>query len=131
MPDNESFMSRYKPTFDQEKDEWVLYVPQSSVSQNADGSFEVRLPVYAGRALAIGGNKLRNLRREYREWLLEQQEGKCAICGKGVQSDNPWNLDHQPPLAQIGSKFIDYERITQNRVIHGHCDPDQMAKKRT
>ena len=128
---NESFMSRYKPAFDQEKDEWVLQVPNSAVTRRSDDFYEVRLPIYAGRALAIGGNILRNPRREYRDWLLEQQGGVCAICGKGAESDNSWNLDHQPALAQPGSKFIDYARVTQNRVIHRQCDPAQRSKKRT
>ena len=128
---NESFMSRYKPTFDQENDEWVLQVPNSAVTRKSGDLYTIRLPVYAGRALAIGGNILRNLRREYRDWLLEQQGGECAICGKSTEPGNDWNLDHQPALAQPDSKFIDYGRVTKNRVIHHQCDPAQRSKKRT
>lgn len=123
-------MSRYQPKFDQEKDELVLRVPNRAVTRRSDNFYEVRLPVYAGRALAIGGNILRNPRKKYRDWLLEQQGGKCAICGKGVKPDNHWNLDHQPPLSQLGSKFIDYERTTKNRVIHHRCDSAQNPRKR-
>jgi hypothetical protein len=43
---------------------------------------------------AIGGNILRNLRKQYREWLLAQWGGVCAICGEGTKPDNPWNLAH-------------------------------------
>jgi len=73
MAKSESFTSRYKPTFDQKQDEWVLQVPSSAVIRKSKDFYEVRLPIYAGRALAIGGNILRNLRKEYRAWLLEQQ----------------------------------------------------------
>jgi hypothetical protein len=84
----------------------------------------------ASRALSIGGNILRNLRKQYRDWLLSQQGGVCAICDEGAKLDNPWNLDHQPALVEPGSKFIDYARVTQNRVIHHQCDSAQMSKKR-
>ena len=126
----ESFTARYKPTFDVKQDEWVLQVPSSNVLQKSDDFYEVRLPLYVSRALAIGGNILRNIRKEYRNWLLDKQGNICAICGEGFKPDNSWNLDHQPPIAKPGSKFIDYERITQNRVIHQRCDPDQTPKKR-
>jgi hypothetical protein len=128
---SESFTSKYKPIFDQKQDEWVLQVPSNDIKRKSKDSYEVRLPVYASRALATGGNILRKPRKEYREWLLEQQRGVCAICGKGAEPGNPWNLDHQPPLAAIGSRFIDYERVTQNRVIHNQCDPAQKSKKST
>ncbi len=130
MANSESFTSRYKPMFDQERDEWVLQVPSSAVTRKSKDFYEVRLPVYASRALAIGGNILRNLRKQYRDWLLSQQGGVCAICGEGAKLDNPWNLDHQPALVEPGSKFIDYARVTQNRVIHHQCDSAQMSKKR-
>ena len=130
MAKGESFTSRYNPALDQERDEWVLQVPSSAVTRKSDDFYEVRLPVYASRALAIGGNILRNLRKEYRDWLLKQQGEICAICGKGTELGNLWNLDHQPALAKPGSKFIDYARITQNRVIHRQCDPAQRSKKR-
>ena len=129
MAKSGSFTSRYKPTFDQEQDEWVLQVPSSAVTRKSDDFYEVRLPVYAGRALAIGGNILRNLRKDYRDWLLSQQGGICDVCRLGAKPDNPWNLDHQPTLAEPGSKFIDYARVTQNRVIHHRCDPAQRSKK--
>ncbi len=126
---SESFTSKYKPTFNDEQDEWVLQVPSSAVIRKPKNFYEVRLPIYASRALAIGGNILRNLRKKYRAWLLEQQGEVCAICGKGTEPDNRWNLDHQPALIEPGSKFIDYARVTQNRVIHRQCDPAQRSKK--
>jgi len=129
MVKNESFMSRYKPFFDQEQDEWILQVPANAITRRSNKLYEVRLPLYASRAIAIGGNTLRKMRKEYREWLLNEQGGVCAICGGGAQSGNPWNLDHQPPLAMHGSKFIDYKKKTQNRVIHQSCDPAQKSKK--
>ena len=130
MAKNESFTSKYKPTFDKERDEWVIQVPSDAVARKLGGFYEIRLPVYASRALAIGGNILRNLRKEYRDWLLSEQGGVCAVCGEGAKPDNPWNLDHQPALAEPGSKFIDYARVTQNRVIHRQCDSAQMPEKR-
>lgn len=83
MAKDESFTSKYKPRFDQDHDEWVLQVPTTGVTRKSDEFYEVRLPIYAGRALAIGGDILRNPRKEYRYWLLGQQGGVCAICGKG------------------------------------------------
>ena len=126
---DKSFTLRYNPRFDQERDEWVLQIPAGAVIRKSADCYEVRIPVYAGRALAVGGNILRPLRRKYRDWLLNEQRGLCAICGKPAEPDNPWNLDHQPPLAAPGSKFIDYEKVTQNRVIHRNCDPDQTSKR--
>jgi hypothetical protein len=126
---NKSFMLRYNPRFDQERDEWILQIPAGEVIRKSVDFYEVRLPVYASRALAIGGNILRPMRKKYRDWLLNEQRGSCAICGKGAETDNPWNLDHQPALADLGSKFIDYEKVTRNRVIHRNCDPAQTSKK--
>jgi hypothetical protein len=60
---------------------YYVRVPSTDVKASPDGSYEVRLPVYASRAMAIGGNILRTLRKEYREWLLGEQDGRCAICG--------------------------------------------------
>jgi hypothetical protein len=130
MEKSGSFTSRYNPTFDQEQDEWILQVPSNAVKRISNDFYEVRLPVYASRALAFGGNILRNLRKEYRDWLLDQQGGICAVCGEGAKIGDPWNLDHQPALAEPGSRFIDYARVTQNRVIHHHCDSAQTSKKR-
>ena len=125
---DKSFAFRYSPRFDQERDEWVLQVSTRAVIRRSADCYEVRLPVYAARALAVGGNILRPLRKKYRDWLLNEQRGLCAICGKPAEPDNPWNLDHQPPLAAPGSKFIDYRKVTQNRVIHRNCDPDQTSR---
>ncbi|NWF78189.1 MAG: hypothetical protein HXY36_06405 [Chloroflexi bacterium] len=126
---NKSFMLRYRPRFDQERDEWILQIPAGAVIRKSADFYEVRLPVYASRALAIGGNILRPLRKKYRDWLLTEQHGLCAICSKPAEPSNPWNLDHQPALAESGSKFIDYEKVTQNRVIHRNCDPSQTSKR--
>jgi hypothetical protein len=126
---DESFTSRYKPIFDTSRDEWILEIPSSAVMRKSEDFYEVRLPVYVSRALAVGGNILRPQRRKYRDWLLEKQGVVCTVCGKGAMQGNPWNLDHQPSLAKVGSKFIDYERVTQNRVIHQQCDSAQKLKK--
>ena len=125
---DKSFMSRYNPRFNQKRDEWILQIPASAVIRKSADRYEVRLPVYASRALAVGGNILRPQRKKYRDWLLNEQRGLCAICGKPAAPGNPWNLDHQPALAESGSKFIDYEKVTQNRVIHQNCDPAQTPK---
>ncbi len=130
MAKRKSFTSIYEPTFDQEHDEWILRVPSNAVRRKSSRYYEVHLPLYASRALAIGGNILRRMRREYRDWLLDQQGGMCAICGKSFKPDDPWNLDHQPSLAEPGAKFIDYARVTHNRVIHHKCDPAQRPKKK-
>jgi len=132
MPIENPIRNLYKPRFDQKTDEWILRVPSSQVSKKVDGNYEVRLPLYLARTyLSIGGAILRPIRRKYRDWLLTQQNGKCAECG--LSSDNTkgyWILDHQPPLSQKGAKFIDYERTTGNRVIHQSCDKAQTRKKK-
>lgn len=128
-PKDKSFTSRCNPQFDEKRDEWILQVPAGAVTRKSAGYYEVRLPVYASRALAVGGNILRPLRKKYRDWLLNEQRGLCAVCGKPAEPGNPWNLDHQPPLAESGSKFIDYEKATQNRVIHQNCDEAQTPRK--
>ncbi len=126
----QTFKSIYNPKFDENSDELILQIPKQAVIQKSEEYYEVRLPVYAGRSLAMGGYILRTPRNKYRKWLLEQQGGVCAICGKGYEPDNEWNLDHQPALAEAGSKFIDYNKVTKNRVIHHNCDIAQKAKKR-
>jgi hypothetical protein len=128
MPNTESFTAKYKPTFDPERDEWSLQVPSSAVTLKQDGSYEIRLPLYASRALAVGGNILRPKRKEYRDWLLAQQGGLRAACGQGARPDDQWNLDHQPPMASPESKFIDFAKATSNRVIHRGCDPAQLSR---
>ena len=114
----------------EDDNEWVLQLPAKSVNKKPDGNYEVHLPVYAARALAVGGNILRLKRIAYRDWLLNKQGGVCAICGKGYEVGNEWNLDHQPLLADlVNSKFIDYKGVTKNRVIHKKCDSAQNKKK--
>ena len=124
-----SFASRYTPRFDHERDEWVLKVPSMDVIRTSEDFYEVRLPIYAGTVLAPGGNILRPLRRKYRDWLLKQQGGLCAVCGQGSDPNSDWNLDHQPQLNAPGAKSIDYKMTTQNRVIHRKCDAAQKPRE--
>lgn len=71
--------SEYQPRLDQKTDEWILHVPSDQVRKREDGYYEVRLPLYLTRTyLSIGGAILRPMRRQYRDWLLIQQKGKCA-----------------------------------------------------
>ncbi len=131
MPTENPIRSEYQPQFDQKTDEWILHVPSGKVCKKEDGYYEVRLPLYLTRTyLSIGGAILRPMRRQYRDRLLDQQKGKCAECGLGSDpTKGYWTLDHQPPLRQPGSKFIDYERATENRVIHQTCDKAQTRKR--
>jgi hypothetical protein len=124
----ESFSSKYDVNFDAAVDQWSLKVPSNDAVQVSEGFFEIKLPFYASRVLAVGGNILRPMRKAYRDWLLLQQGNICETCGEGPEVDNPWNLDHQPQLNDPESKFIDYERITENRVIHQKCNKAQMPK---
>jgi len=64
---DKSFTLRYNPRFDQERDEWILQIPAGAVIRKSADCYEVRLPVYASRALAVGGNILRPLRKKYRD----------------------------------------------------------------
>jgi len=40
MAKNESFTTRYKPTFDQERDEWILQVPRIAVIRKSEDFYE-------------------------------------------------------------------------------------------
>jgi hypothetical protein len=126
---DKSFMAIYRPVFNESNNEWTLRLSPSAVVKRHD-YYEIRLPLYASRALAVGGNILRPIRKKYRDWLLKEQGNVCVICGEGPKIGDEWNLDHQPPLAQPDSRFIDYEKKTNNRVIHHHCDPAQISKRR-
>jgi len=63
---SDSFNSRYKPTFDVNLNQWVIRVPAEGMKPMPDGSYEVTLPAYLSRAMSIGGNILRPMRKEYR-----------------------------------------------------------------
>jgi hypothetical protein len=126
--DDVSFNSSYNPEF--KDNEWIITVPNNRVLQMESGYCEVHLPIYTSRALAIGGNILRPLRKKYRNWLLNEQGNICPVCGEGYKPGKEWewNLDHQPPLADPNCRFIDYEKVTRNRVIHHKCDNAQNKK---
>jgi len=130
MPASNPIRVKYQPHFDDKTDEWIVRIPSKKVRRVENGSYEMRLPLYLTRTyLSIGGAILRPLRKRYRDWLLAEQEEKCAECGLGASSDKGcWTLDHEPPLSQPGSKFIDYDRSTGNRVIHQSCDKAQTRK---
>ena len=126
MPISNPIRIEFQPKFDENTDEFVLRVSDEHIQNLGDGYSEVRLPIYLTRTyLAPGGSVLRPLVSKYRAWLLEQQGGTCAICGSD-ETDGHWNLDHQPPVADLGSKYIDYEKVTDNRVIHSTCDSAQL-----
>ena len=131
MPTKNLIRSTYEPSFDEKREDWVVRVPRERVLEREDGSYEVRLPIYLTRTyLSPGGAILRPKMQRYRDWLLAKQGEKCAICGLGFDnSKGVRTLDHQPPISQQGSKFIDYELHTQNRVIHQSCDKAQIPKR--
>ena len=131
MPITNPVRIEYDPDFDQSTDEWILRVPKRAVHQKEDGSYEIRLPIYLTRTyLSPGGAILRPLRKKYRDWLLANQGGKCEECGEGKDvSKGRWTLDHQPPMRQVNSKYIDYAQATGNRVIHQRCDEAQTSKR--
>jgi hypothetical protein len=131
MPASNPVRVKYQPRFDDKTDEWIVRIPSKKVRMVENGSYEVRLPFYLTRTyLSIGGAILRPLRKRYRDWLLAKQGKKCAECGLGASSDKGhWTLDHEPPLSQSGSKFIDYDGSTGNRVIHQSCDKAQTRRR--
>jgi hypothetical protein len=112
MTNMDRLRQTFNPRFDESTDEWVLKIP-------VDAREEVRIPLILAKELAPGGGFLRNKRQRYREWLLEKQGGKCAVCGYVI--DRNAELDHRPPTGQRGARFIDYERKTSNRVVHKAC----------
>jgi len=124
----ESFVSKYKVSFDEKQNNWMLRIPQEDVAQIADGCYCVRLPAYASYVLQPGGNILRPLTRKYKVFLLKKQGEVCAVCGQGRRDGDDFCLDHQPPMADPDSKLIDYAGKTANRVIHRSCDPAQNKK---
>jgi len=124
----ESFVSKYKVSFDEKQNCWMLRIPQEDVTQVTDGSYYVRLPAYASYVLQPGGNILRPLTQKYKAFLLKKQGEVCAVCGQGRRDRDDFCLDHQPPMANPKSKLIDYDGKTSNRVIHRSCDPAQNKK---
>jgi hypothetical protein len=110
----------FKPNFNDSTNEWVLKIPKNKVLSE-DDDYELRLPLILVKELAPGGNFLREERKAYRDFLLKKQNGRCAICGKEGLDSIGWVLDHQPPLGEEGSRFIDYEGVTENRVVHRQC----------
>src|SRR3972149_3927414 len=116
MPYMQFLRETLKPRFDASTNDWVIQVAQQIV-QPEGGEYKVRLPLVLVKELAPGGNFIREDRYKYRSWLLEKQNYRCAVCGGGEDPEKGgWTLDHQPPLGMPGSKFLDYERNTQNRV---------------
>ena len=131
MPITNPIRRKYKPVFGSSTDEWVLQIPKHEMRTKDDAHFEIRLPFYLTRTyFGPGGAILRPKQKRYREWLLSSQGGKCKICGGDAdESLGRWILDHQPPMNQTGSRYIDCERTTENRVIHQRCDDAQTSKE--
>ena len=121
MPYMDFLRTTFRPYFDGSTNEWVLQVPGDQV-RSIDGSYEIRLPLVLAKETAPGGAFIRNERKKYRAWLLQQQKNQCAVCQSGPdENKGGWVLDHQPPLGEPGSKFIDYEVVSHNKVVHRQC----------
>ena len=121
MPYVSDLRDIFNPRFDRDTNEWHIQVPKEKVASAGTG-FEARLPLILVKELAPGGNFIRKDRRRYREWLLRKQGGLCSVCGNGPDATKGrWNLGHRPPMGEPDSIFIDYEHVTENRVVHEQC----------
>jgi len=59
----------------------------------------------------------------YKRFLLMEQDFRCADCGKDLESlpAKEYRLHHEPPLGQKGARYIDFNRLTRNRILCKDC----------
>jgi len=56
----------------------------------------------------------------YKKFLFIEQDGKCASCG----AENPYGkliLHHEPKLGAENARYIDFKRLTNNRLLCREC----------
>jgi 5-methylcytosine-specific restriction endonuclease McrA len=46
------------------------------------------------------------------ERIAHRDQYRCRICGQGYIRDDPWNIDHDLPLARGGTNHLDNLRLT-------------------
>ena len=56
----------------------------------------------------------------YKRWLFMEQDEKCASCGNEI-SYKEAILHHEPELGSKDARYIDFKRLTRNRVLCKDC----------
>ena len=56
----------------------------------------------------------------YKKFLFMEQSERCASCGKEI-SYKEAILHHDPKLGAKGARYIDFKRLTRNKVLCKDC----------
>ena len=55
----------------------------------------------------------------YKKFLLKEQDFRCADCGTDL--GKKFFLHHDPPKGRKGARYIDFKRLTRNRMLCRDC----------
>ncbi len=56
----------------------------------------------------------------YKNFLLNEQDFQCADCGTGLKGKK-FVLHHDPPKRHKNARYIDFKRLTRNRMLCKDC----------
>jgi hypothetical protein len=56
----------------------------------------------------------------YKNSLLKEQDFHCADCGANLR-EKKFFLHHDPPKGRKGARYIDFKRLTRNRILCKDC----------
>ena len=61
--------------------------------------------------------------RTYKQFLLMEQDFHCADCGKDLEGlpAKEYVLHHDPPKGRKGARYVDFKRLTRNRMLCKDC----------
>lgn len=63
----------------------------------------------------------------YKKFLLMEQDFRCADCGRDLRGKN-YFLHHDPPKGRKGARYIDFKRLTRNRMLCKDCHEEIKRK---
>lgn len=63
----------------------------------------------------------------YKKFLLMEQDFRCADCGTGLKG-KIFFLHHDPPKGSKGARYIDFKRLTRNRMLCKNCHEEIKRK---
>lgn len=56
-------------------------------------------------------------------WQIAERDGwRCHVCAQGYAADDPWEIDHDVPLAKGGTNLV-----KNLRLAHRSCNRDKAA----
>lgn len=76
-------------------------------------------------ALKMGEDRLNLLYQmtpyhRYKKFLFMEQSERCEGCGRGI-SYKEAILHHDPKLGDKGARYVDFNRVTRNRILCKDC----------